>query len=88
MTNRLYDLITRFVALALAVAVVGGTTIALVTASAAARPPGTGGNGAEGNGIFYDNVFLDALAAPDSAAVTLFGVVFLIIGLMRQRRTI
>jgi hypothetical protein len=83
MTNRLYDLITRFVALSLVVAVVGVTTIALVAASAAESP-----HGAEGNGIFYDNVVLDALVAPDSAAVTLFGVAFLVIGLMRQKRAI
>lgn len=81
MSNRLFDLMVRILSVAVATMVVGATTVALVLAAAEKTAPT-----AAGTGIHYNNLLLDAVAAPNYAAVILFGTVFFIIGSMRKRR--
>ncbi len=79
MSDRLYELVTRIFCVAVAAAVVAWTTIALV--AAAADAPAAAGETA----IHYNNMLLDAVAAPNYAAVIVFGTIFFVIGLMRTR---
>ena len=67
----------RIIAIALAALLVGAATIVLMAAASAAV-----------TGIHHRNVIFDTVAAPDSAAATLFGIAFLTPAIVRRGRTV
>ena len=79
MSNRLFDFIVRMLCVAVAAIVVGATTVALVIAAATETPP------AAGTVIPGNNLLLDAMSAPNYAAVIVLGTVIFIIASMRTR---
>ena len=79
MSNRLFDFIVWILCVAVAAIVVGATTAALVVAAATETPP------AAGTVISDSNLLLDAMSAPNYAAVIVLGAVIFITASMRTR---
>ncbi len=79
MSNRLFDFFVRILCVAVAAMVVGATTVALVVAAATETLP------AAGTVIYDSNLLLDAVSAPNYAAVIVLGTVIFVIASMRTR---
>lgn len=80
MTNRKIDFLGPMIAVVAAAAVVGGTTVALVAAIAAEAQPAAGNPA-----MFSNNLILDALAAPNFAAIIVLGSAIAVAAAMRAR---